>query len=161
MCFSHLLAWLSAGCAGVCNRSDYRQCRDFRDGFNVSEQQGGLVCSHVHIAIESCHLCLSKVVLSLHGCNSPNLQAFLCSRQMGKRREEKKQRCCFQLSRNLTAPELNRTRAQMQLLVGGRFLVPGSFPAPSPAAAWESHHLQGCQARVIPLLVSMCCQWGA
>jgi len=77
-------------CTEMCNRSDYRQCRDFRDGLNVSEQQGGLVCSHVHVAIESCHLCLSKVVLSSHGCNSPNLQACLCSRQMGKRKRGKK-----------------------------------------------------------------------
>lgn len=78
VCFSLALAWLSAGCAEMCNKSDNRQRRDFRDGFHVSEQ-GGLVCSHAHVAIESCHLRLSKVVLSLHGCNSPSLQEFLCS----------------------------------------------------------------------------------
>lgn len=85
---------LSAACAEMCNRSEYRQCQDFRDGFHVSEQ-GGLVCSHIHIAIKSCHLCLSKVVSSLHGCNSPNLQAFLCNHQMGKRKEEKKVKMLF------------------------------------------------------------------
>lgn len=92
LCFSPVLAWLNAGCAEVCNRSDYRQCRDFGDGFNVSEQQGGLVCSHVHVVIESCHLCLSKVVLSVHGCNSPNLQAFLRLSNAEKERRKKKKK---------------------------------------------------------------------
>lgn len=109
-CFYPVLAWLSADCAEMYNRNDYRQCSDFRDGFHVSEQQGELVCSHIHVAIKSCPLCLSKVVLSLQGCNSPNLQVFMCSCQMRKKKKEKKAKLYFQLSRNLTAPELSRTR---------------------------------------------------
>lgn len=110
VCFFPVLAWLSADCAEMCNGSDYRQCSDFSGGFHVSEQ-GELVCSHIHVAIESCRPCLSKVVLSLQGCNSPNLQMFMCSCQMGRKKEEKKKRSFyFQLSRNLTAPELSRTR---------------------------------------------------
>lgn len=95
VCFFPVLAWLSADCAEMCNRSDYRPWSDFRDGFHVSEQQGELVCSHIHVATESCRPCLSKVVLSLQGCNSPNLQVFMCSCQVRRKKEEKKVKLLF------------------------------------------------------------------
>lgn len=85
----------------MCNRSEHRQCSDFRDGFHVSEQ-GELVCSHIHVAIESCRRCLSKVVLSLQGCNSPNLQVFICSCQMEKKKEGKKVKVLFPAQQELS-----------------------------------------------------------
>lgn len=163
MCFFPVLAWLRADCAEMCNRRDYRQCSDFREGFHVSEQQGELVCSHIRVVIGSCRPYLSKVVLSLQGCSSPNLQVFMYSCQMEKKKEKKKKwSFYFQLSRNLTAPELSRTRNCCFL--GGaisRRQDSGScllLNSKNPAAAWAN---RGAKHR--PSLSCWACalDWGS
>lgn len=151
--FFPLLAWLSADCAEMCNRSDYRQCSDFRDGFHVSEQQGELVCSHIHVAIKSCPLCLRKVVLSLQGCSSPNLQVFMCSYQMGRKEKEKKMKLLFPAQQE---PDSSWAQQNQKLLLlgwshqpeAGFWLLPSSeLPVwanrgvkhSSPISCWVCH----------------------
>lgn len=135
VCFFPVLAWLSADCAEMCNRSDYRPCSDFRDGFHVSEQ-GELVCSHIHVAIESCRPCLSKVVLSLQECNSPNLQVFMCSCQMERKKEKKKKSEAFISSsagtwQLLSSAGPETAAAWVEPSAWGRILAPTFFWAPS------------------------------
>lgn len=127
------LGWLLT--VQMCNRSDYRPCSDFRDGFHVSEQ-GELVCSHIHVAIESCRPCLSKVVLSLQECNSPNLQVFMCSCQMERKKEKKKKSEAFISSsagtwQLLSSAGPETAAAWVEPSAWGRILAPTFFWAPS------------------------------